>query len=433
MTTGDAAHTPPATAIADFLTARFSGQSGWLCLGWIAGDPKIEPLCERWYELPRQLSAAIHWVQTLADCHANLYVAPCLFAERRRSYATALPSAWLWLDDVALDGAELVESSPGNFQSWLPLDKALHARERSMLQRALRDIGDGADRCSADGVHMARLPGGWNRKYDSCWPVRMVRPAGPPVRVDDLRAQFPQAPSPAPVAQCEGDWSALPLGGPLAASPRFQALAQANERLGELLADLPIGLDFHGYRDNSRSARRAIFVCLLLRAHYPHDEIRALARSFADVLDSRRGEAHFRCDVDRLLAKYTPADYAPEATHTAAPAEGRPRVQSSRPVTLTAEALLHFYHQHADCGRQGIVLDWTCAEIAQHLGVSDATVQRRERELIAAGTIRRQSSDDCQRSFVILSPGTWDVDAQGAEPNSGETVLPRLGRACRAR
>jgi hypothetical protein len=350
MTIVDTTYTPPATPIAAFLTTRFAGQSGWLCLGWIEGDPGLEPLRETWFELPRQLSAAIHCAQTLADCHANLYVAPCLFAERRRSYATALPSAWLWLDDVALDGAGLVESSEGNFQFWLPLDQPLDARERSAFQRALRDMSDGADTCSADGVHMARLPGGWNCKKQGRWQVRVAQPAGPPVRVDDLRAQFPEAQSPASVAQCEGDWTALPLDYPLAASPRFQTLVQTNERLSQLLADLPIGLNCHGYRDNSRSARRAIFVCQLLRARYPHDEIRALVTHFAKLLDSGRGEAHFRCDVDRLLAKYTPADYAPEATRPAAPAENRTQLPGGWPVTLTTEALLQFYHQYADCG-----------------------------------------------------------------------------------
>lgn len=410
MTTVDATYASPAAQVGDFLAARFAGQFGWLCLGRIDGDPHLGSLRETWFALPRQLSAAIHWAQTLADCHANLYVAPCLFFERRRSYATALPSAWLWLDDVALDGAELVESSEGNFQSWLPLDQPLDAHERSAFQRSLRDLRDGADTCSADAVHMARLPDGWNCKKERRWQVRVARPAGPLVHVDDLRAQFPASHSPTSDTQCDGDWSTLPLGDPLAASPRFQTLVQASKRLGQLLADLPIGLKCHGYRDDSRSARRAIFVCQLLRAHYPHDEIRVLATHFAELLESGRGEAHFRSDVDRLLVKYTPVDYAPEATRVAAPAGDRLSLESERSIALSAEALFDFYHQYADCGWRGIVLDWTRAEIAQYLGVSEAIVQRRERELMAAGTIQRQWSDDRRRSFVILSPTTWDVD-----------------------
>jgi hypothetical protein len=427
MTTVDATHAPPTTPIADFLTARFAGQSGWLCLGWIAGDPQAEPLRETWYELPHQLTPAIHCGQTLAACGHNLYVAPCLFRERRRSYATALASAWLWLDDVALDGAELVESSEDNYQSWLPLDQPLDARERSALQRALRNTIEGADTCSADGVHMTRLPGGWNCKHDARWQVRIARRAGAPLCVDELRERFPCMQPSALENVSAGDWSSLPSGDTLAVSPRFQTLMQANEQLGQLLAELPIGLDCHGYHDDSRSARRAIFVCQLLRAHYPHDEIRALASHFADLLDSGRGQAHFRSDVDRLLTKYTPESYAPQATRTSRTAADRAPLRRGRPITLTAEALLQFYHHYADCGWRGIVLDWTRAEIAQKMGVSDATVQRRERELIAAGTIRRQLSDDCQRSFVILSPTTWGVYAQDAETRSAETLMPEAG------
>ncbi|MBK9715046.1 MAG: hypothetical protein IPO81_27735 [Kouleothrix sp.] len=110
----------------------------------------------------------------------------------------------------------------------------------------------------------------------------------------------------------------LPNGATLAASPRFQALVNANAQLGQLLADAPVGLDCHGFHDDSRSARRAIFVCQLVRARYPDDEIRALATHFADLLDSGRGDAIFRGDVDRLLAKYTPAGHTAAATRVTA-------------------------------------------------------------------------------------------------------------------
>jgi hypothetical protein len=425
MTADVITYTASTTEVAVFLTARFGDRSGWLCLGWIDGDPALEPLRETWFKLPRQLSAAIQCAQTLADCHYNLYVAPCLFGERRRSYATALPSAWLWLDDVAVDGAELVESSEGNYQSWLPLDQPLDARERSALQRALRDATQGADTCSADAVHMTRLPGGWNCKHDARWQVRIARPAGAPLCVDELRERFPCTQPSAQENVSAGDWSALPSGDTLAVSLRFRALLHANEQLGQVVANAPVGIDCHGYHDASRSAHRAIFVCQLLRARYPHDEIRALAVHFADVLDSGRGEARFRCDVDRLLAKYTPAGYAPEATRAATIGDEYTPLQGGRPIALTSEALLLFYHQHADCGPRGIVLDWTRAEVARELRVSLKTIERREGALIAAGTIRREVSVERQRSCVILSPATWNAGTHCTEMPS--TQAPSLG------
>ncbi|MBK9715047.1 MAG: hypothetical protein IPO81_27740 [Kouleothrix sp.] len=59
--------------------------------------------------------------------------------------------------------------------------------------------------------------------------------------------------------------------------------------------------------------------------------------------------------------------------------------------------------------------------------MSTDTIQRREGELIAAGTIRREISADRQRSFVILSPATWDVNAQGSETGCAATTLPEAG------
>ncbi len=214
------------------------------------------------------------------------------------------------------------------------------------------------------------------------------------------------------------DWSALPLDEPL-------ALVRANEQLGRLLADEVVELDCSGYHDTSRSARRAILVCQLLRARYPHDEIRALALNSADLLESGHGPVLFQHDIDRLLAKYTPAAYESEPTRAVrlAAVSGRPK--GGHPITLTTVALLDFYHQYTDCGVRGIVLEWIRAEVARHLGVSVDTIPRREGELIADGHIRREIYSNRQRSSVILSPLTWDVDAQRIKmPNGADSALP---------
>jgi len=86
-----------------FLSARFSGMSGWLCLGWIDGDPDIEPMREEWFNLPAQAHQVTARAVELAEQGYKLYVARCLLAEPRRSYPTALPSEWLWVDDAAID------------------------------------------------------------------------------------------------------------------------------------------------------------------------------------------------------------------------------------------------------------------------------------------------------------------------------------------
>src|SRR6185295_16261749 len=98
--------------------------------------------------------------------------------------------------------------------------------------------------------------------------------------------------------------------------------------------------------------------------------------------------------------------YKPEATHgnqTIVPPRG------GRHYELTAAELLDYYHEYADCGRRGIVLEWTVAEAAAHCGVSTGTIKRREAELVAEGKIRRDYG------YVILSPATWDFGSQRIE------------------
>jgi hypothetical protein len=101
------------------------------------------------------------------------------------------------------------------------------------------------------------------------------------------------------------DWQELPSGAQLAHSRRFQALCKANEQLRAVIAGEAVTIA----GDSSVSVQRAVFVNQLLRAHYPHNEIRALAQHFAGVLESN--PKWFSTDIDRLLCKYTPVNSRP--------------------------------------------------------------------------------------------------------------------------
>ncbi len=197
------------------------------------------------------------------------------------------------------------------------------------------------------------------------------------------------------------DWQALPSG---VAGARFRALVNARQQLQAIVSGE--GITING--DSSRSVQRAGFVCNLINARYPHNEIRALAKHFQGVLESN--PKWFENDVDRLIAKYTPANYKPEPTRCLTQCQEPPH--GGRHYELTMAELLDGYHLHADCGVQGIVLDWTVGEAAERLGVSTGTIKRREAEATAAGLVRRVLSDDRQRSYVVLSVETWDVRSQ---------------------
>lgn len=195
-------------------------------------------------------------------------------------------------------------------------------------------------------------------------------------------------------------WLDLPSGAVLAHSRRFQALCKANDQLRMVVAGEAVTLTLKsGGQDSSPSIQRSVFVNQLLRAKYPHDEIRALALHFSGVLESK--PKWFKADIDRILDIYTPKNYSPESTGMIALA-----LRGGRHYEITTDELLNAYHQHATVGVTGSVLEWTVNEAAARLKVSTGTIKRREAELIADGKIRR----DYGR--VILSPATWQNRSQ---------------------
>lgn len=232
------------------------------------------------------------------------------------------------------------------------------------------------------------------------WAIEMLQ-----ARVtSDRKAHTPEA------------WAELPSGATLAQSRRFQALVKANDQLRAVVSGEGVTLNVKGGgQDSSPSIQRAVFVNQLLRAKYPHNEIRALALHFSGVLESK--PKWFKTDIDNLLrttdqSGYTPMDYQPESTGVlqmdVAPHGGRH-------YEITTGEMLDGYHLHADCGVNGIALDWTQTEAADHFGVSVGTIKRREAEATAAGMMRRVVTEDRQRSYVILSVDTWDVRSQRIE------------------
>jgi hypothetical protein len=155
-----------AQAFDQLIQGRFAGQSGWFCLGTIDGDPDLEKMKQEWYLLPRQRSELAERCAELAARGFNLYWAACLFDRRKRTYAAALPSAWLWQDDSPADMActELIQSSEHKYQALVKLDRPITTRERQRLQVAWRAAAPGADSCSGNAVQLGRMPGGYNCK-----------------------------------------------------------------------------------------------------------------------------------------------------------------------------------------------------------------------------------------------------------------------------
>jgi hypothetical protein len=108
-----------AHAFDQVIQGRFADQHGWFCLGTIDGNPTIEKLTQEWYLLPRQRAELAERCAELAARNFNLYWTACLFDGRKRTYAAALDSAWLWQDDAPLesDCTQLIQSSDGKLSS----------------------------------------------------------------------------------------------------------------------------------------------------------------------------------------------------------------------------------------------------------------------------------------------------------------------------
>lgn len=397
-------HSPQNTCSANDSTTNLdrypADQVGYLCLGTISGNPDDKlPLEQHWYTWPAERDRARRDLETWANRGLNTYVVPCLFTQRERTYDTALPSAWLWLDDVALNGAELVESSEGNYQSWIPLDRPITARERQHLQAAIRDQHPGADACSKDAIHFARAVGGWNTKRTP-WQVQLVRPALRVVSVAALFARYGQPSDIVATKPTTLSWQYLPNSMQLAQSARFLRLRANNEQLERVCTGLPVALMMkNGRLDDSLSNARAVFVYQLIRAKYPLEEAQSLYNHFADVLGKAQD---FYSDFERLWQHYQPATYRPEPTRSLQPATTVVAPVGGRHYEITAAELLDYYASIADSRPTGTRADVTLIATADALGVSVSTIRRREAELIAAGQIRRCVTDDRQSSYVLI-------------------------------
>jgi len=116
---------------------------------------------------PHQICQSIGWLRYQNACGCDIYIRPAdslgvVMLDDLE--ATAISG----LRSVGLEPCTVVETSPGNFQTWIRL---IHNRENRLLdidliRRLLGDLASqfGADRNAADWRHFGRLPGFTNRK-----------------------------------------------------------------------------------------------------------------------------------------------------------------------------------------------------------------------------------------------------------------------------
>jgi hypothetical protein len=156
--------------IPGFLDYLFGQRAGWACLGYLDGDPRlgdIDAKHQERFNWPAQRADAVAWLESRAT--DNIYVRHVLFSKKSGTKGNALPSDILWQDEAQIDTAAsvLVETSPGNYQALIKLDRLVATAERKEMMAAWRNARAGTDDCSSDPVHFVRVPGG-----NGTWLVR---------------------------------------------------------------------------------------------------------------------------------------------------------------------------------------------------------------------------------------------------------------------
>lgn len=383
----------------------------------------------------------------------NPYVRMCLFAPGKgTTQKNALPSPWIWRDDVKdlrTAFSTLLETSEGNHQALIRLDRPATTVERKRLMTAWRNKYEDSDDCSADPIHFVRVPGTHNTKRGGSWRVRCAERNSRTFSADRLLERcggdtpLSDRVSAARAEQHDADdWKKLPDGRRLLDSPRYQGIITGRPQLRTMFVDKQcvILTNKNGKTDDSMSAQRAVFVQNLITAwsdknpgHLPENEIRAVALSLRPQLGKGKTAEQYKVDIDWLINRYRPTNYRPKRTMRLAPKRER-----GRPAGLGAQtkSTLQQIAQVApdEFGRRVFSLD--------ALGVPRRTAQYRIAQLRAKGLIRTGQIGGNGPLYAILCetggaqvnslpvdapvlPAETQQTAHADDAHHGETEIPR--------
>ncbi|HNP70473.1 MAG TPA: DNA-primase RepB domain-containing protein [Kouleothrix sp.] len=379
---------------------------------------------EEWFLWPAQAHQIATRYAELATRGFNLYAGICLFARRKRSYASALPSPWLWLDDAPADVVctELVRSSEASRQAWVELDQALSAEARKRLQVAWRDAR-GADACSADAVHMARVPGGFNTKRHARYLVHVERASDRQFSAQQLLSNAPARSDGAGAgAVTDLGWPGVERHlsniGALLASARA-ACIKPDTQSGRILRGEMLAFSVGERQDDSRSMNGYVLGNGFYLRGFPDDEIAAVMlhhyRKWG--LEHDKGTAWCKADIGRALARMHAAKpgivQAPTRYHASAPvsplvdAPAASRARADRPRTL--DPLMLFHRYTADPALCAL----SRKPRAVALGISTATLDRLDLALRGEGLITIEQPGPGLPGRVLILGGVINIGADG--------------------
>jgi hypothetical protein len=406
---------PVPAETAQFLDILLGYAGGLVELAFCPHDPSQPgaPIVSAgWFDAGDQVRLGQE-ITRLSNRHGDVYISLSQHSAAERTYSTALPSCWLWLDDVHQidpDAAMVLETSSGNYQVLYRVDQALTAVQRSDWQRRARACA-GADSCSADAVHLIRIPGTLNTKQGQNWRVRLAHTCAGDIDLAQLAQRWPAADvisSTGGVELAESDVSAA-----------LEQIATLRKVAHERLKPTSLAYRTLTGKDHppSQSEARYRVIYGLVTVGFANVEIAALIWhwSSTDGLScltwghlQKRATADRLTDIARCISKVRATLVKKGQAVTIRPALKQrstltfrrtlqqPRARDDRPVRLTGSGLLTWL----DAERAGDRVVCTQQDIAAAFSCSVPTVKRVEAVLTAAGHIKREKRG--RLTYVIL-------------------------------
>jgi hypothetical protein len=428
-----------------FLDFLFGEQDGWLCLGYVDGDPSIPkgqpgytPLKEEWYRWPRQRPEVLQRFVEHDTRDHNIYVRQCLFTKQGGSQANALDSRIVWQDDVTDANkpcSVLIQTSERKYQALLLLDRSATIAERKRLavewHTASADTED-IQHASYDPAHHIRVPGGHNSKSHGWYTVHYAMRSERSYSADRLLARCRGGNTPlsgaVSAARAEqhdvANWKQLPDGRRLLDSPRWQAIINGRPQLRiQLIERQRMTItNKNGTLDDSDSVQRAVFVQNLITSwsekspgHLPECEIRAAALTLKTLLGSGMAMEAYQVDIDCLINSYRPQVYRPVATRRLAAKRkrGRPAGGLGAQTKQLLDIILAI--EPDDMGRHC----YTLAALSEQTKAPRRTVQYRIKRLRDTGHLVTGQVDGNGVSYALpgKSVGGAQVNSLSVKPS----------------
>jgi len=415
-------------------------------------------------ERPDLLDRAAQVALQKVEKYGNVYLTRTLFARKRATKDSAKPSRIITVEDapevLPIPASRVLRTSPQSRQAFYKLTEPVSTAKAEKLSKLIARVLK-ADKTGVNANKVLRLVGGLNTKKKCGAPFRVhVESRGSDYTYDALWQAYSALLAPEALAEVEAQsqkdraairWPAAKeqqvdywlkhidvlMDGTMPRVFKLATQSQGHKIFGD---ETYIAGWKHSSGSWDASTVRWVRAMNLVRAGCT-DEMAAAIIEKAEHPETIRikGRNAVRNDIrDRVTtARETAVDRRGQRGYDLVgdfarkrqpeydiPADGQieqPNV-GGRPTSLTADALLTFYNEHASGG----VVAMTRVEVAAALRVSPVTIYRLNSELKTRGEITVKLTDDRQRSTIRLERLFKTSDETAPEMTRSEETAERI-------